>query len=131
MEETTIDGVFAERLKRLRAERKLSQAQLSKKINLSQSAVAGWEKCRSEPNCKTLRTVADALDVTLDYLLGRTDNPLSTVQTPAGPYLEVTPFEKGVVERYRRATEGEQVAACRVLGIEHPAEARIRAKRVS
>ena len=125
------NGVFAERLKQLRAERRISQAQLAKKINVTQSAVAGWEICKAEPGHETLCTVADALGVTLDYLLGRTDNPLSTVQTPAGPYLEVTPFEKNYIERYRRATEGEQVAACRVLGIEHPAETRIRAKRVS
>lgn len=126
-----INGVFAERLKRLRAERKLSQSQFAKKINMAQSSIANWEICKSEPTCEKLAETADVFGVSLDFLLGRTDNPLSTVQTPAGPYLEVTPFEKNYIERYRRATEGEQVAACRVLGIEHPAESRIRAKRVS
>lgn len=122
------NGVFAERLKLLRAQRNVSQAQLAKKLNISQSAVAGWEILKAEPGHATLTKVADIFGVSLDYLLGRTDNPLTTVSVNT-PYEQVTPFERRLLDVYRRATEGEQVAVCRVLGLEHPAEARLRAKR--
>lgn len=130
MEEKTVDGTFAERLKRLRAQRKLSQAQLAKKINMSQSAVAGWELRKSEPAYHMLVTIADFFGVSADYLMGRTDNPMTTL-TSNTPYMEVTPFERELIDRYRHASEGEQVSACRVLGAEHPAETRLRAKKAS
>lgn len=122
------NGIFCERLKLLRAQRKISQAQLAKKLNISQSAVGGWEICKAEPGHEMLTKVADVFGVSTDYLLGRTDIPL-TVVSEKTPYLEVSPFERNLMNAYRHATEGEQVAACRVLGVEHPAEARLRAKR--
>ena len=131
-----INGVFANRLKQLREMRGISQAQFAKKINMSQSGVAKrnkrnfWETCKSEPTCEKLAEIADVFGVSLDYLLGRTDNPLTTVSENT-PYLEVTPFEREFLDRYRHASEGEQVSACRVLGAEHPAETRLRAKKAS
>ena len=77
-----------------------------------------------------LTKVADVFGLSTDYLLGRTDNPLTTVSENT-PYLEVTPFERDFLDRYRHASEGEQVSACRVLGAEHPAETRLRAKKAS
>lgn len=131
MEGKTVDGVFSERLKQLRAQRKLSQAQFAKKLNLSQSAVAGWEKCRAEPNYRTLRSIADAMGVSLDYLLGRTENPMTSAQSAQKPYLEVTPFERDLMISYRRLSETEQAMVCRLVGLEHPAESRLKAKKSS
>lgn len=125
-----INGIFSERLKLLRSSRKMSQAQFAKKINMAQSSIANWEVRKSEPTCEKLAETADVFGVSLDYLLGRTDNPLSVVQTNT-PYEEVTPFEKDILGRYRRMNETEQVMVCRMLGLTHPAEERLRAKKTS
>lgn len=123
-----ISGIFCERLKLLRSQRKLSQAQLAKKLNISQGSVAGWEILKAEPGHTRLCQIADLFGVSIDYLLGRTDIPLSVV--PANtPYEEVTPFEKEILARYRKMSEAEQVMVCRMLGLVHPAESRIKAKR--
>ena len=45
------------------------------------------------------------------------------------PYLEVTPFEKTIVEAYRGLSTAEQVIVCRSLGLMHPAESRVKANR--
>lgn len=124
------NGVFAERLKLLRAQRNLSQSQLAKKLNISQSAVGGWEILKAEPGHETLCLVADVFGVSLDYLLGRTENPLSVVPVET-PYEQVTPFEKEILARYRHMSEAEQVMVCRMLGLVHPAEERLRAKKTS
>ena len=123
-----INGVFSERLKLLRASRKMSQAQFAKKLNMAQSSIANWEVCKSEPTCEKLAETADVFGVSLDYLLGRTENPLSVVSANT-PYEEVTPFEKEILTRYRKMSEAEQVMVCRMLGLVHPAESRIKAKR--
>ena len=125
----TAKGAFCERLKTLRAHRKLSQAQLAKKLNVSQSTVAGWEIRKTEPGHELLCKVADTFGVSLDYLLGRTENPLTEAQNAQKPYLEVTPFERDLMVRYRHLSEMEQAMVCRLVGLEHPAEARLKAKK--
>ncbi len=65
--------IFAERLKELREENKLSQMQLAKATGLSQTAIGHWENEERIPNAKAVVTLADYFDVTTDYLLGRVD----------------------------------------------------------
>ena len=43
--------------------------------------------------------------------------------------MKVTPFEKTIVEAYRDLSTAEQVIVCRILGLMHPAESRIKANR--
>ncbi len=65
--------VFAERLKELRKERGVSQAELGKSLQVSFSVVCYWETDRSEPTAPNLVKIADYFGVTVDYLLGRED----------------------------------------------------------
>lgn len=125
-----ISGVFCERLKLLRSQRKMSQAQLAKKLNISQGSVAGWEILKSEPGHNRLCQIADVFGVSVDYLVGHTDIPLTTISSNT-PYEEVTPFEREILTKYRHMNETEQAMACRVLGLTHPAEERLRAKKTS
>lgn len=118
---------FPERLKSLRESRKLSQTAIAKKINISQSVVARWESGDREPTLAGLRALASVFGVTTDYLLGLTDNPLTAIPSET-PYMQMTPFEKLVMESYRELMPREQAMICRQLGLEHPAEARLRAK---
>ena len=63
--------VFAERLKDLRNERGISQAQLAKTLGVSFGIVCYWETDRSEPTAPNLVKIADYFGVSVDYLLGR------------------------------------------------------------
>jgi len=65
---------FTERLKSLRIERKLSQAELSQATETSQNAICLYETGKIEPSIKTLVSLADYFDVSVDYLLGRSDD---------------------------------------------------------
>lgn len=62
-----------ERLKKIRKEKKLLQSDMAKKLEISQSAYSHYEKGIRIPDAITLNKLADILDVTTDYLLGRTD----------------------------------------------------------
>src|SRR4051812_33811147 len=63
--------VFPERLKAARQTRELSQDGLAKLANLQPSAISHFETGTRKPSFDNLRRLADALDVTTDYLLGR------------------------------------------------------------
>ena len=65
--------LFKERLKELRVERKLSQADLAKELNVSQRSISSWETGLRQPDFETLERIAKFFDVTADYLLGLGD----------------------------------------------------------
>lgn len=67
--------MFNERLKTLRIQRKMTQSELAKKIYISQPAYSKYEVGTASPNPETLCKIADALDVSVDYLLGSDSQP--------------------------------------------------------
>ena len=64
---------FAERLKELRIEKGLTQAQLSSETGLSRSGIGFWENGERIPLATVVITLAKYFNVTTDYLLGVTD----------------------------------------------------------
>ena len=65
------------RLKELRTSSKISQAALSNAIGVSQRAISYYESGKDVPTLNVLIALADFFDVSLDYLVGRTDDPHS------------------------------------------------------
>lgn len=66
---------LAERLREVRRDRKMTQEYLAEKANVSRPNLAKFETGKSIPTLETLSKIADALDVSIDYLLGRTNSP--------------------------------------------------------
>lgn len=64
---------FALRLKELREEKELTQAELGEKLGISRNTIASWESNRRTPELETAKQLADYFNVSIDYLLGRTD----------------------------------------------------------
>ena len=64
---------FIERLKELRAEKKLTQSQLAKETGLSQSAIALWENGQRIPNALAIITLCKYFQVSSDFVLGVSD----------------------------------------------------------
>lgn len=56
------------KLKELRENKKLSQSDIAKIINVSQSNYAKYEREEIEPNIETLKALAEFYGVSLDYL---------------------------------------------------------------
>lgn len=63
------------RLKELREARHLSQVRLAMELNLSQNSISRYENREREAGYETLVAMADYFQLSLDYLLGRTDQP--------------------------------------------------------
>ncbi len=59
------------RIKQLRIEKGIKQADLAKVINVSPAALSGYETEKYEAELDTYQKIADYFDVSLDYLLGR------------------------------------------------------------
>jgi transcriptional regulator with XRE-family HTH domain len=65
--------MFSDRLKDLREDNDLTQSELAKILNISREAISGYENTGKEPNFDILVRIADYFDVSLDYLLSRTN----------------------------------------------------------
>lgn len=63
------------RLKELRQKRHISQVKLAMELNMNQNSISRYETGEREADYKTLIAFADYFGVSIDYLLGRTDDP--------------------------------------------------------
>lgn len=63
------------RLKELRNSRGISQLKLALDLNMNQNSISRYENGIRQADYKTLIAFADYFNVSLDYLLERTDNP--------------------------------------------------------
>jgi len=62
-----------ERLKQLREAKGLTQLRLAMELNVSQETISGYEIGKAVPPAEMLIKLADTLDSSVDYILGRTD----------------------------------------------------------
>ncbi len=63
------------RLKQLRKGRGISQLKLAIDLNTNQNTISRYETGEREPGIVELIKIADYFNVSIDYLVGRTDNP--------------------------------------------------------
>jgi transcriptional regulator with XRE-family HTH domain len=77
-------AIFPLRLKAAREKRQLNQEQLAERSKLQGSAISHFETGKRKPSFDNLKRLADALGVSTDYLLGRTDE-LEGHAAPADP----------------------------------------------
>ena len=61
-------------LKLERENYKLTQTELGDKVGVSKQTISAYERGDKLPTVQTLSILADVLDCSTDYLLGRTDN---------------------------------------------------------
>lgn len=110
---------FGDRLRKLRLENNMTQENLSKKLNVSRATVGRYETDERFPDKNLLKKIADIFEVSIDYLLGRTDNrngniywkePHNTEYSKSSSYKM---FENGILKRLleeKIIVEGESIS---------------------
>lgn len=63
------------RLKFLRERKNLTQQRLAIELNMNQNTLSRYENMKRQADYNTLILIADYFNVSVDYLLERTDNP--------------------------------------------------------
>lgn len=96
-------ATLGERLRKLRKNKtSLSMKEFGKIFGLSESAIGMYERDEREPDLKTIDKMADYFDVTVDYLMGRSDIMNPRLFENAGitneEYLNLSAYQKEVVD---------------------------------
>ena len=85
------------KLLELRSEKGISQREMAKIMNVSQGTYNNWENERTQPSIEQLIVLSDFFAVSVDYLIGKTDDYEVSEKTDY-----FSEEEKGLVRRYRR-----------------------------
>ena len=97
---------FGNRLKSLRREAGLTQAQFSEKVGVHLQTVSKWERGVSEPDFSVLGEIAAALGISLETLLGVPEGE----NTYTGNF-DIVVFGEVLAERRRRQGESQEKLA--------------------
>ena len=100
------------RIAELRKERHLNQIGLAMKLNISQYMVSAYETGRHQPSTDMLIAFADFFDVSVDYLLCRTDKRRLSDSFCCG---NINETEMRLLDLFRALPESKQEQAMGVL----------------
>lgn len=65
-----------EALRRIRKQKRITQVQAAKAAGVTEAMYQFYEYGKSEPTASVLIALADYFDISLDYLVGRSDDPM-------------------------------------------------------
>lgn len=98
------------RIKELREAAQLSMSDVSKKLGIPYTTYVNYEKCTREPNSEMLIAIADLFEVSIDYLLCRSNNKEKIL---ISHYLEsLSPDAVCLIDNYNKLnTSGKEKAS--------------------
>lgn len=93
---------FKDRLKMLREETGMTQKELAKAIKINNTTISDYERGdKKDPYMSTLRKLANYFDVTIDYLIGESDErEMSVAQRINAEVSEMDPEEQRALLKY-------------------------------
>lgn len=94
--------MFWDRLKSLCDERNIAPTVLARKIGLSANAASKWKK-GALPESKTLRLIADFFNVSVDYLIGKTDERKAVAAN-----IDINSNINTMINLFKQLSEGRQ-----------------------
>lgn len=89
------------RIRELRSNLNLTQAELAKKIGLNQSAVGKYEREELEPNLDTLMKLSAIFECSIDYIIGYSDDFGNVTVNNDSSAPSLSPDEWQLVKDYR------------------------------
>lgn len=84
--------MFGKRLRNLRENQRLKQEELGKRLGLSPSTIGMYEQGRRQPDNEILLKISNIFDVSIDYLLGKTE--IKNYENPFEDNIEKQLFKK-------------------------------------
>lgn len=96
---STVDFILS-----LLQERGISQYSFSKEVGISSGNLSDWKAGRSAPKLEAIKKIADYFNVSVDYLLGRTDTREAAPSKDEAAVLLQEPYMKEIAEALRMLT---------------------------
>lgn len=101
-----MDLSLGENLKAVLDEQKATQKDLAKKLNIAPTTLNGYISNKREPDLETLKNIAQALGVTVDYLLG-----------VEGGMIDLSAKEEALIWQLRRMTPSQRDVVVELINV--------------
>lgn len=91
------------KLQEIREQKGILQKDLAQKLNKTRACISSWETSKTEPDLQSLVQIANVLEVSTDYLLGR-ENELGIVNVETS----LSPFQTNLLDVVSRLSRDDQ-----------------------
>ena len=100
-----------QKLKTLRAEHNMTQAELGRQINVARATIAGYETRNRQPSYEKLTAIAETFPVSVDYRLDSTEEPIVLQSMPEADRM----LDRQIFQVYRTLSLAEKEDAYEYL----------------
>jgi transcriptional regulator with XRE-family HTH domain len=99
-----------QRISELRENQKMTQGDLSSRLDMTRASLSHYETGRREPDFDTLKKFADFFHVSVDYLIGRTEDPQPSVNENVKMFEESLELsDETILERFALTVDGREL----------------------
>ncbi|MGO4496790.1 helix-turn-helix transcriptional regulator [Paenibacillus sp. 2RAB27] len=103
---------YGDRIALLREKRGLTQEDLSVKIGISRASLSHYETNRREPDYETINKIANFFNVSIDYLLGRTNHQQTVLDEEVRDFVENLDLtDEGILQKFSLTVDGKRLSA--------------------
>ncbi|CAN7299139.1 MULTISPECIES: helix-turn-helix domain-containing protein [Paenibacillus] len=103
---------YGDRIALLREKRGLTQEDLSVKIGISRASLSHYETNRREPDYETINKIANFFNVSIDYLLGRTNHQQTVLDEDVRDFVENLDLtDEGILQKFSLTVDGKRLSA--------------------
>ncbi|WP_026021279.1 helix-turn-helix domain-containing protein [Paenibacillus senegalensis] len=100
---------YGSRIAQLRKARGLTQMQLSEALDISRASLALYEQNRREPDSSMLTKLSNYFNVSIDYLVGRTDFPQSADENIQQFINHLELSDETILQKYKLQIDGREL----------------------
>lgn len=105
-------STFSKRLKNLRKDRRLTQKQLGELLFIDDTSISKYENDKAMPENELLQRIADFFDVSIDYLLCRTDEKKPPISNTPLTKKEQLDIEKEALQMIENIDNADVIEFC-------------------
>ncbi|PZE20484.1 helix-turn-helix domain-containing protein [Paenibacillus xerothermodurans] len=101
---------YGERIALLREKHSLTQDELSAKLGITRASLSHYENNRREPDYKTIVNIANFFNVSIDYLMGRTDDAHKTLDVDVREFVDSLELsDSKILDKFSLTIDGKKL----------------------
>jgi transcriptional regulator with XRE-family HTH domain len=98
------------RIASLRDKMGLTQEELANKVGITRASLSHYENNRREPDYETIHKFADFFKVSIDYLMGRSDDPKGSPDNGTNEFVsDLELSNEAIMEKYSLMIDGSRL----------------------
>lgn len=103
---------YGNRIAELRKKMDMTQEELADRLGITRASLSHYETNRREPDYDTLQRIADFFHVSLDYLMGRTEDPEIQLNEKVNRFVHSLELsDEQVLEKFTLTIDGRELTA--------------------